>query len=615
MRTLTHSPSRRLDQNIIVIRILDHRLADSWRSALVLAVVLFTSACGGGGSASTSPSNSGTPTPGAPAAPSAPAPADPQSDPGPAQPEDVWQPPTDATAQRRDALRFLNQSTFGATKGDLAEVQAIGYDAFIEQQFAIERTGYNGFTYLSSAAPTECRNSASVPNSPQSLCNRDHYSLFEVQRQFFANAMAGRDQLRQRVAFALSQIFVVSGTEVTHAAGMAGYQNLLLDHAFGNYRELLEAVTLSPVMGAFLDMVNNPKSSASRQPNENFARECLQLFSIGTQLLNPDGSVRIDASGTPLPAYDQDVVDAFARAFTGWTFAPTDGAMSRWTNPSNFIEPLVAIEAQHDLTGKTLLKGVTLPAGQSAQQDLRAALDVIFQHPNVAPFIGQRLIQHLVTSNPSPAYVGRVAAVFEDNGHGVRGDLRAVVRAILLDPEARGSREDDHDFGRLKEPAFFMTGLLRGLGGQSDGVYLRAQAVGMGQNIFTAPSVFNYYSPLNVVRGTDLLGPEFGIYDSNRALLRAEFVYQMFYAGGAKPQSTVVRSTGTSVDLTSLSAVATLPQLLDELDVRLMAGRLSMPARQIVLRATEALDRNDAREHVRMAAYLLAVSPQYQVQR
>lgn len=538
------------------------------------------------------------------------------SDPLPGEPADPWQPPADAASRTRDALRFLNQATFGATREDLAQVQSIGYAAFLDRQFAYPRTGYNGFNYLIAAAPDDCRHSASYPNSPKSLCFRDNYSLFELQRQFFVNAMTGHDQLRQRVAFALSQIFVVSGTDVPHAAGMASYQNMLLDHAFGNYRDLFEAVTLHPVMGAYLDMVNNAKTSGSRQANENYARECLQLFSIGMQQLNRDGTVRLDANGTPVAAYDQESVGALARAFTGWTYAPADGAVSKWTNPTNFVDTMVSIDAQHDTSGKTLFDGVILPAGQTAQQDLQAAIDAIVAHPNVGPFIATRLIQHLVTSNPTPAYVARVAAAFDDDGAGVRGDLRAVVRTILLDPEARGAHEDEYDFGRLKDPALFMTGFLRALGGRSDGIYLRAEASAMGQNIFTPPSVFSYYSPANVIAGTELLGPEFGIYDSNRALRRVEFVYQMLYAGGAKPQATVTQATGTSVDLTKIAALAgaTAP-LLDELDVRLMNARLSDPARQAVSKALESLSAGDAAERARMAAYLLAISPQYQVQR
>lgn len=629
-----------------MIRTVHPSPAYSWRSAIVLSLALLVAACGGGGGKDSQPAESAPPVVAVPETPvdpvmppedpETPNPADPEtpspipgtptpevpvddddtSTPSPSTPGDPWQPPADALFRTRDALRFLNQVTFGATRDDLTQVQSIGYAAFLDRQFAHPRTGYNGFNYLSVVAPDDCRHSASYPNGPKSLCFRDNYSLFELQRQFFANAVTGRDQLRQRVAFALSQIFVVSGNDVSHAAGMASYQNMLLDHAFGNYRDLFEAVTLHPVMGAYLDMVNNAKSSGSRQANENYARECLQLFSIGTQQLNRDGTVRLDANGTPVAAYDQDAVGALARAFTGWTYAPADGAESKWKNPANYVDTMVSIDAQHDMSGKVLFDGVTLPAGQTARQDLDAAIDAIFAHPNVGPFIGKRLIQHLVTSNPTPAYVARVAAAFDDNGQGVRGDLRAVVRTILLDPEARGAHEDEYDFGRLKDPALFMTGFVRAFGGQSDGVYLRAEAAAMGQNIFTPPSVFSYYSPANVIAGTDLLGPEFGIYDSNRALQRVEFVYQMLYAGGAKPLSTVQLATGTSVDLTSVAALAgATPSLLDELDVRLTNARLSDPARQAVSTALEALSADDATGRARMASYLLAISPQYQVQR
>lgn len=608
----------------------------------MLAVIALVTACGGGGGSASSespqsaqpqtqpgmpageqgeatpppspPDEATTPTP--PSSPppdeQQPEPVDPSDPVDPIEPGEAWQPPADTVSRTRDALRFLNQSTFGATKPALAEIQAIGYDAYLDKQFGMPRTGYNGFTYLRTSAPADCRTDPNAKGSPQNICARDHYTLYEVQRQFFVNATRGEDQLRQRVAFALSQIFVVSGTEIDHAAGMASYQNMLLDNAFGNYRELLEAVTLHPVMGAYLDMVNNAQATSSRQANENYARECLQLFSIGTQRLNADGSVRVDGSGTPLPAYDQAVVGALAQVFTGWTFAPWDEAASQWPNPSNLVEPMIAIDAQHDRSAKTLFDGITLPAGQGAQQDLEAALDAISQHPNVGPFIGKRLIQHLVTSNPTPAYVARVSAVFADNGASVRGDLRSVVRAILLDPEARGSREDAADFGRLKDPALFLTSFVRGTGASSDGVYLRSQASLMGQNIFTPPSVFSYYSPSNMIRGTQLLGPEFGIYDSNRALLRAEFAYRLLYDGGVAPADTVADSIGTHVDIAALAALATdTSKLLDELDVRLMSRPLSPAARQIVANALDG----DEEARARMALYLIAVSPQFQVQR
>ncbi len=589
------------------------------------------SACGGGGGggggsgSSSSQSDASTPrsnTPVTPANPS-PTPTTPQTDapglPVPSVDDDGYAPPKytpspDGWVFKQDALRFLNQSTFGATADDLAHVEEIGFEAWLDEQFATPRTGYNGFIYYSTSAPANCRTDSSVKGTPENICARDHYSLFDVQRQFFANAISGRDQLRQRVAFALSQIFVVSGNEITHAAGMAGYQNMLLDRAFGNYRDLLEDVTLSPVMGLYLDMINNAKGNPARntQPNENYARESLQLFSIGLEALNLDGTAKRDAQGMPIPTYDQSVISEFARVYTGWTFAPVDGASSQWTNPSNLVAPMVAIDEQHDVGSKVLLDGVTLPPGRTAREDLDAALDVVFNHPNVGPFMAQRLIQHLVTSNPTPAFVARVASTFNDNGRGVRGDLKAVVRAILMDPEARGQRAQTADFGRLKDPALFITSFMRGLGGRSDGVFLRSQSSLMGQNIFTAPSVFNFYSPLNKIRGTDVLGPEFGIYDSNRSLLRAEFVYQLIYGGGAAPADNVIDSTGTSIDFTALAARSP-DAVIDELDVLLTGASLSDAARQIVKNALSSPALTSRKARAQMALYLFGVSPQFQV--
>jgi uncharacterized protein (DUF1800 family) len=594
-----------------------------WRLCVLALLAAFITACGGGGgsaSSSTASPGSAQPTPSDPDSVDPMQPSSGGSGAGSAPatnvPSSPWVPiSNDPRTLKQDALRFLNQSSFGATAQDLAHVEQVGYETYLDEQFAQPRTGYNGFTYLSTTAPANCRTDPVEKGTPENICARDHYSLYDVQRQFYANAINGKDQLRQRVAFALSQIFVVSGNEVTHAAGMATYQNMLLDQAFGNYRELLEGVARSPVMGAYLDMVNNAKGNATRNtlPNENFARECLQLFSVGIDALNLDGTVRTDAAGAPIATYDQPVVSAFARVFTGWTFAPIDGALSQWTNPSNLVVPMVAIEEQHDVGTKVLLDHVTLPAGQTAQQDLEAALDVIFEHQNVGPFMAKRLIQHLVTSNPTPAYVARIASVFNDNGVGVRGDLEAVVRAILLDAEARGLRESAADFGRLKDPSLFMTNFVRGLGGQSDGVYLRSESILMGENIFTAPSVFNYYSPTNKIRGSELLGPEFQIYDSNRALLRAEFVYQLVYGGGVAGAATVANSTGTSIDLASFESRSP-DDLLNELDARLTGARLSSAARDIVHNAIYGSATSTAMSRAKMAMYLVGVSPQFQVQ-
>jgi len=502
------------------------------------------------------------------------------------------------------------------TQQALAHLQLIGAAAYLDEQLAKPPTGYHGFTRTATTAAADCRPVAGQPQSAASLCARDNYTLFELQRQFFANAVQGEDQLRQRVAFALSQIFVVSGTKLAHAAGMAGYQNLLLEHAFGDFRELLEAVTLSPVMGVYLDAVNNAKanSASGTKPNENFARELLQLFSIGTVQLNADGSAVL-VNDEPVASYNQAVIQAYARVFTGWTYAPLPGAAAQWTNPSNLVEPMVAFDAEHDMAAKRILLEVTLPARQGARADLEQALDVLAAHPNVGPFIGRRLIQHLVTSNPSRQYVARITHVFNDNGRGRRGDLAAVVRAILLDPEARGARQADFDYGRLKDPASFLTSFVRALGARSDGVWLRAQSAALGQNIFAAPSVFNYYTPDFKIPGSPLYGPEFMLFDGDRALRRADFIHQLVFAGGAAPDPTVSGSTGTTLDFTDLATLTEVATLLDTLEVRLLRGALSPAARQALSPALAQFPPDATAERVRTALYLLGLTPQFQVQR
>ncbi len=517
-----------------------------------------------------------------------------------------------------DATRLLEQATFGPTTSDIARVQSGGIDSYLTAQFAQPPTGYSGFSYVPPTAPPACTYDPSAPTGPASLCSRDNYSAFQVQRQFFHNAMTGPDQLRQRVAFALSQIFVIASSSVYEAYGMAAYQNLLLNDAFGNYRQLLMDVTLSPAMGRWLDMVNNDKASAANgtAPNENYAREVMQLFSIGVNLLNPDGSLQLDAQGNAIPTYDQSVVDGYAALFTGWTYAPLNGAAPAWNAPVNYGAPMVLIAAHHDTGAKQLLNGTVLPAGQDGLTDLNAGIDLIFNHPNVGPFIGTRLIQHLVTSNPSPAYVQRVAAVFADNGQGVRGDLAAVVRAILTDPEARGDVQGAASYGHLREPALFVTGLLRSLGGQSDGVYLSGQSAAMGQAVFDAPSVFNFYPPDYGIPGYSELGPEYALQGSATALARMNYVNQLVYGGGAAPNPTVTNSTGTTLDLSAWTSAAADPDtLVTALDQRLTHGSLSAAAHQSIAQAVNVFGATDPLDRERAAAYLFGVSPQYQVER
>jgi uncharacterized protein (DUF1800 family) len=526
-------------------------------------------------------------------------------------------PPTPSQPTMADTSRFLDQATFGVTASDVALVQLIGFQAYLAGQLTTAPSQYSGFSYTPHTAPATCQYHPATPTDASSLCSRDQYSLFQVQRQFFTHALSDADQLRQRVAFALSQIFVVSGVEIYEAYGMADYQNMLLNDAFANFRTLLQDVTLSPVMGHYLNMADNDKTNAAlgTSPNENYGREVMQLFSIGLYELNPDGSQMLDSTGAPIPTYGQNVIEGFSSVFTGWTFPPLAGAASQWTNPINYDGVMVAFDSHHEPGTKLLLNGLTLPAGQTAAQDLQMALDDIFNHPNVGPFIGKQLIQHLVTSNPSPAYIARVSAVFADNGSGVRGDMGAVVQAILTDPEARGDAPAAANFGRLREPALFIAAMLRSLGGQSDGVLPRNAISAMGQPMFTPQTVFNFYPPSFVLPGTETLAPEFGIENAATALARANFVNTVIIQGGAKPDPTVTGSTGTSIDLTALAGITDPSALITQLNQILMHGSLSSAASAVILGAVNAQSATDPLAAARTASYLMLSSAQYQVER
>jgi uncharacterized protein (DUF1800 family) len=559
-----------------------------WRIAGALYALLALAACGGGGTAGMP---SPTPTP----------------------------PPPPPSVGAADAARLLDQATFGVTATDVAHVQSIGIDAYIAEQLAYSPTQYTGYSYTPHTAPVGCKGDGSNPPDAASLCARDKYSPFQVQRDFFTHALNNSDQLRQRVAFALSQIMVVSSVEIYEAYGLANYQNLLLNDALGNYRTLLQDVTLSPTMGHYLDMANSDKTNPQNGtvPNQNYAREVMQLFSIGLVELNPDGTQQLDASGAPIPTFDGAIINGLASVFTGWTYPPLPGANSQWTNPINFAGTMVAYPDHHEAGTKALLNGYTVPANQTPEQDLANALDNIFNHPNVGPFISQQLIQHLVTSNPSPAYVARVAAVFASNGQGVRGDLSAVVRAILTDTEARGAAPAANVFGHLREPALFITSTLRSLGGQSDGVLPRSASSAMGQPIFSPATVFSFYPPSFQISGTHTLAPEFGIDNAATALARANFINTVIMQGGAPPDPTVTGSTGTTINLTPLSSAADTATLVAQLNQTLMHGSLPSDASNIILAAANsaAAASTDPLAAARAASYLFLTSAQYQVER
>jgi len=423
------------------------------------------------------------------------------------------------------------------------------------------------------------------------------------------------------VAFALGQIMVVSAVEESTPTQLVPYLQILQDDAFANFRTLMKDVALSPTMGEYLDMRNNDKADPARgtRANENFARENMQLFTIGLFQLNPDGTLMLDSNGNPIPTYDQTTIQNFAKVYTGWTYPTKPGAVLQKHNPAYFIGPMVPFESNHDTTTKTLLNGLVLPAGQNADQDLEAALDNIFNHPNVGPFISTRLIQHLVTSNPSPDYVGRIAAVFNDNGSGVRGDLAAVVRAILLDPEARAGDNGPwmsaglpvDTSGHLREPLFVIASILRGLGALvNDTNPLTSLASNLGQTIFTPPTVFNYYAPgyhipSQFTPGVSLLGPEFQLQSPSSAVARYNLVNTMIYGnlGG-----------GAVIDLTPFSSLAGNSQsLVDAVNQAFLCGLMPAAMQTDLLQATSAVTGTTAAANKTraQAALYLAISSSY----
>jgi uncharacterized protein (DUF1800 family) len=485
------------------------------------------------------------------------------------------------------AVRFLEQSTFGPTPTLVGQVAAGGFNDFLEEQFAAPASTY----------PTPAATDSGVT---------------KVQNQFFINAVNDNDQLRQRVAFALNEIWVVSQNKVSDPTGYTNYMTALTKDALGNYYDVMTDVTLTPAMGHYLDMVNNGKPATGQHANENYARELMQLFTLGLNQLNSDGTAQVDGSGNPVPTYTQNDVMALGRSFTGWTFPTEPGASLARYNPEYYGGNMVPFESNHDSGAKTFL-GQSVPAGQSAEQELSTVLTIIFNHPNMPPFVAQQLIEKLVTSNPSPGYVSRVAAAFtsgtfETFGSGKRGDMQATIAAILLDPEARrgdtASSVNAVD-GKLREPVVMMVSVARLFNPTTDGTGFTGWSGNMGQGLFNSGSVFNFFPPQNLIAGTTLNGPEFAIYNTNTALARANFV------------NTVVNgsiSSGTKVDFTPVINAGSQDAMANWLNNYLLHGTMSTEMKTDVETAMTAAG-TSTKNQAKAALYLVISSSQYQVQR
>ena len=493
------------------------------------------------------------------------------------------------------ATRLLDQTTFGPTLKDIQHVQAVGIDAYISEQF---NTPDTPLPNIPSPLPAVCLAANSPTNCEES--------------EWWQTELNGPDQLRQRVAFALSELFVIS-TNTDNAMTVTYYHNMLAQDAFTNFATIMHDVTVSPGMGIYLNMLNSAKAPAGQIANENYARELMQLFTIGLFELNQDGTLQLDGSGNPIPTYTQAQVQAFAKAYTGWTYATsTGGVPSKFpNNPPNYLAPMVAVEAAHDTSAKTLLNGTVLPAGQTAEQDLAGALNNIFEHSNVGPFFCKQLIQHLVTSTPSPAYVSRIAAVFANNGSGVRGDMQAVIRAILEDQEARvGDTNPAFDGGHLREPMLWMTNFLRAVGFTStdpNGSYfsLSNYSNNLSERPYRSGSVFNFFPPSYVIPQTNLNAPEFDLENTATAILRLSLADSLVNN----------KISGFSIDLSATSmlgqiAAANPGNLVDTLSVIFMHGQMPSNMRSEILTAINGLG---TAQQVRVATYLVITSSQYKV--
>ncbi len=465
--------------------------------------------------------------------------------------------------------RFLEQAAFGPTASDLQQVGQLGYSAWIDQQFAMAETPFNVGADVNVARANWLWRMAHAP-----------------------------DQLRQRVVAALAKIIVISANKNIYANEIVPYYQTLSRNAFGNYRTLLGEITISPQMGKYLDLANSTKPGTGSGANENYPRELLQLFSMGLVKLNPDG--------TPVPnspSYTQADVAQLARALTGWTYPTAPGGAPGMNNWENFSGNMEARENNHDTTAKSFL-GCAIPSGKTVAVETGLALDCIFAHANVGPFIALRLIRDLVTSNPSAAYVGRVAAAFNDNGQGIRGDMKAVVKAILLDPEARNDVAPA-DSGRLKDPHYHFASFVRQLNGQvSPAIQLSYLFDQMGQMPLTPPSVFAFYSALYRIPRVPLNGPEFQIYTPTESVLRANFFYSILTNQGG---------SDVSVDLAPFQAVAgNITSLIDTVDAKLLYGRMPATMKQSIAKALATASDNNQR--VVTALYLTVLSGQYAVQ-
>jgi len=544
-------------------------------------------------------------------------------------------PVVEVAPTRAEAARFLAQASMGPTEAEVDRVVALGYRGWIDEQLARPAVSHR--------AHWETRDAEIRAAAPTSAAGAD-----QVFESFWKQAVTGEDQLRQRVVWALSQVFVISMADDAvgnNPRAVAAWLDMLGDKGFTNYRELLESVSRHPMMGTYLSHLRNQKASArtGRVPDENYAREVMQLFSIGLVELSEDGTPRL-SNGRAVDTYDSADISGMARVFTGWSWAcpewPADSCFSQGSSggvsdPDRIFKPMLAYPQFHATEEKSFL-GTTIPA-QTARSDpetsLRIALDTLANHPNVGPFIGRQLIQRLVTSNPSPAYVRDISRVWANNGSGVRGDLKAVVRAILLHPEARAAATDTS--GKLREPVLRLAAYLRAFGYRSDTGWWRVgntdnPGTSLGQTPMRSPSVFNFYRPGYVAPGTasaarGLAAPEMQIAHETSSAGYVNYMRDAVAQGvGASNTIGGVTRRDIQADFSAELALASdAGALVDRVFARLLPHTTPLPElRSEIVAAVGAIaiptsgsTATALRNRVNTALLLTLVSAEFQVQR
>jgi uncharacterized protein (DUF1800 family) len=530
-----------------------------------------------------------------------------------------------------EAARFLSQAAFGANEKEVVYTAEKGLAPWIDEQFNMPLFDYYAgaedyLNYINSYLLSQGVDSSELGFSS----NWTHWRY-----AYWNNTVYGKDQLRQRMAFALSQILVVSDESIESADALAGYYNLLSKNAFGNYRDLLLEVALNPTMGYYLSHLNNPREIPEENihPDQNFAREIMQLFSIGLFQLNTDGSKILDTNGKQIPTYDNEQIGELAKVFTGLGIGAAQPEMGdlyfgRGIYGSDMRVPMIMYEDWHQQGPKVLLNGLTIPDGQTGMKDIEDAIDMLFNHPSCPPFISRQLIQRFVKSNPSPAYIQRVSNKFINDGNGVRGNLKEVIKAILLDPEARDCATlSDPQGGKLSEPTIRQSRIFKNLGlkHEKEDFFLNHSAFYgelTQQHPLGAASVFNFFTPDNSPGGEisalNLVAPEFQILNSLSVIYYPNLIRNGIFYENVTDYWVEGQSFDTYLNTPQLFAFANDNEvLINKIDMLFTNGNMSPFTRSIIIEALQTISPslNGLTDKIKLALYLTLISPDFIIEK